>query len=71
MKVSQIGRSTLITLVAAALLVGWLNTADTKPVLALLGLILLLFYKLDVDVTSQSINFAFGIDLIRRSIPLD
>ncbi|MVM36191.1 hypothetical protein GO755_39640 [Spirosoma sp. HMF4905] len=71
MKVSQIGTSTLVTLVAAALIIGWLDPTAAKPILALLGIILLLFYKLDVYVTNQHIKFVFGIGLIQRSISLD
>lgn len=71
MKVSQIGVSTLVILGTVALLVVWLNTNDIRTALVILGLILILFYKLDVQVTEQAVKFKFGIGLIRRSIPLD
>ncbi len=71
MKVSQIGISTLIILAIVALLVVWLNTADAKTALVILGLVLVLFYKLDIQVTDQNVKFRFGIGLIRRSIPLE
>lgn len=54
-----------------ALLVVWLNTTDTKTALVILGLILVLFYKLDVQVTDRDVTFRFGIGPIRRKIPLD
>ncbi|AUD04418.1 hypothetical protein [Spirosoma pollinicola] len=71
MKASQIGISTLLILAIVALLVVWLNTTDTKTALIVLGLILVLFYKLDVQVTDQDVTLKFGIGLIRRKIPLD
>lgn len=71
MKASQFGISTLLVLAIVALLVVWLNTTDTKTALVILGLILVLFYKLDVQVTDQDVTFRFGIGLIRRKIPLD
>ena len=71
MKVSQIGVATLVILSIVALFIVWLNTSDTRTALVILGLILILFYKLDVQVTEQTVKFKFGIGLIQRSIPLD
>lgn len=71
MKASQLGISILLILAIVALLVVWLNTTDTKTALVILGLILVLFYKLDVQVTDQDVTFRFGIGLIRRKIPLN
>lgn len=71
MKASQLGISILLILAIVALLVVWLNTTDTKTALVILGLILILFYKLDVQVTDQDVTFRFGIGLIRRKIPLN
>ena len=71
MKVSQIGISTLLILGAVGLFAVWLNPADTKAVLLIIGLVMVLFYKLDVRVSDQDVKFMFGIGLIRRSIPLD
>ena len=71
MKVSQIGTSTLLIVGIVALLVVWLNTNDIKTPLLILGLVLILFYKLDVQVNDQNVKFRFGIGLIHRSIPLD
>ena len=71
MRVSQIGTSTLVIIGAIALLVAWLNTSDIELALFLLGIVLILFYKLDIQVNDQKLKFGFGIGLIHRSIPLD
>lgn len=71
MRVSQIGTSTLVIISTIALLVAWLNTSDIALSLVLLGMVLILFYKLDIQVNDQNLKFGFGIGLIHRSIPLN
>jgi hypothetical protein len=71
MKVSQIGISTLLILGTVALLTVGFQSADTKTALVILGLILLLFYKLDVQIDEKNVELKFGIGLIRKRIPLD
>lgn len=65
MNVSQMGVSTLVGLGSVALLVVWLNTTNIQTALVILELLMLLVYKLDVQITQPAVEFKFGIGLIR------
>jgi len=56
---------------AGALIVGVVVRPELLAVAAVLAIALLLFHSLTVEVDSDAIHVAFGIGVIRRSIPLD
>lgn len=51
--------------------VGFREVRGVLPAVTILGLILLLFYALTVEIDSDRLCFWFGIGLIRKRIPLE
>ena len=53
------------------LVIGFSEIKGVLPALVILGLVLLLFYALTVEIDSERIRFRFGIGVVRKSIPLE
>jgi len=72
---TQFGTLTVLAVAAAIIMLAWVGArTDWRPVsivvLVILGLALVLFYSLTIDIDGRRVLCYFGMGLIRRIVPV-